>query len=270
MGTEADCLHRHLQWLLEATLAHDLGRLSQHFTGKSPLDGKIRNNDTVSLVITPSLEQFPADSRLHHGRCGHHHARPDIIKVAGRQVLDSFKQERVAVLRLKRHLDVVVHHLDIRLIHTESASGQTRGLVNGNVVNFRVCLPVVVQDKQQLLRSAQRDHWEEHPPAAFDNTSHHLNKPLLALLPSTVACDAVSGFHDYNVWRLYRSVRPRKMPVSLPGVVAGVQAVHPFNAHHEHACPQHMPSGVWSDSDPIAKVQCLPEVDDLNAVHAGL
>mmetsp|Transcript_32191 Transcript_32191/g.80608 ORF Transcript_32191/g.80608 Transcript_32191/m.80608 type:complete len:418 (+) Transcript_32191:742-1995(+) len=270
VGAEGDGLHRHAQRLLQARLAHDLGRLCQDLAGHGALDGEIRDDDAVPLVLAPRLQQLAADARLQHGGGGHDHAGAHVIEVRRGEMLDPAEEEGVAMLRLKCLLDIVVHHLNVGLVHAQRAAREARGLVDGHVVDLGVRFPVVVQDEQQLLRAAERHHRQQHAPAALHHGAHHLHEPLLALLAGAVARHAVRGLHNDDVGRLVGGVGARQVAVRLARVVAGVEAAHALDVYHEHASAQHVARGVGRDNDAVAQVQGLPEVDDLHLLHRRL
>ena len=52
---------------------------------------------------------------------------------------------------LKSSFDVIIHHLNVGLVHTDGAAGQTAGLVDGHIVKLRTVVPALLKDQQDLL-----------------------------------------------------------------------------------------------------------------------
>lgn len=52
--------------------------------------------------------------------------------------------EHEGVVDVDGFADLVVHGVDVGLVHGHALLGQRRGVVDGNVVEFRVVLPVLI------------------------------------------------------------------------------------------------------------------------------
>lgn len=80
------------------------------------------------------------------------------------------KVEGVALPEHGAH--ALVHHLNVRLVHAQRLRGQAGGLVDGDVMQLRVAAPAVLQNEEQLLRAAQRNHRDEAVSAARHDVAH--------------------------------------------------------------------------------------------------
>lgn len=74
-----------------------------------------------------SLTPHPPGAHLQHGGCGHDDAGAHVVKLRRRlEVRDVLELEGVG--HVEGGLDVVVHHLNVRLEHADGAARQTAGL----------------------------------------------------------------------------------------------------------------------------------------------
>ena len=53
---------------------------------------------------------------------------------------------------LKRCLDVVVHHLNVGLVHADSSSSKPACLVDGDILQLRTVVPALFKYQQHLLQ----------------------------------------------------------------------------------------------------------------------
>ena len=62
--------------------------------------------------------------------------------------------------------DLRVHHVHIGLINGEAFFGQGGDEVDGNMVQIRVTLPVLVQNEQELIHAARSEHRNQTSPSS--------------------------------------------------------------------------------------------------------
>lgn len=62
-----------------------------------------------------------------------------------------------------------VHHVDVGLIHGHALLGQARGVVDGHGMKFGMCLPVLVENQQELLSAPECECRDETAPASSHN-----------------------------------------------------------------------------------------------------
>ena len=48
---------------------------------------------------------------------------------------------------LECSFDVIIHHLDVGLVHTDGTAGQATGLVDGRIVQLWAVVPALLQDQ---------------------------------------------------------------------------------------------------------------------------
>jgi hypothetical protein len=132
------------------------------------LDGKVGDDDAVAGVLTPRLEELAAEARLQHARRREHDARAELaVRPEPPRVAHVAELEGVALLERRAH--VVVHHLDVRLVHAKRLGRYAGGLVDRDAAEGGVAGPVVVEDEEQLLRAAERDDGDEALAALPDD-----------------------------------------------------------------------------------------------------
>ena len=125
------------------------------------------NDHSVPLVSAPALKELSGEAALHHPRRRHHHARTDVIKVihalgeatqwwrwleqrsgwlwgaaAHLQIADVLEDKGVVDVDGLAYL--VVHGVDVGLVHSHAFLGQGWGVVDGDVMQLWVVLPVLV------------------------------------------------------------------------------------------------------------------------------
>lgn len=59
--------------------------------------------------------------------------------------------------------------MDVCLIYSHTFSSQAGGIVDRNVVQVRVLLPILVQDEQELLGSSKSECREKNMPISSDD-----------------------------------------------------------------------------------------------------
>ena len=102
--------------------------------------------------------------------------------------------------------DVLVHHVDVRLVDTHSLLGYLGRIIDGHVVQLGVRLPVLVEDQEQLLRAAERKDGDQAAPTALDDLVDGACEALLALLARLVDRGAVRRLGDEHVRRVHRDL----------------------------------------------------------------
>jgi len=182
----------------------DLLRFLHDLLGHCALDAVTRDDDAVLLARRPPLEQLAAHAVLQHTRAGKHDAAPDVLEtVDGLERADELKVPRPALARgvasgfrlghalPEESLDVVVHGADVCLIDQHAFPSEVAGIVDGVFLVLPVLPPVLVENEQQLLRTAEGKDGHQHPAAAVQHAGDRLHQRLLPLYPWYVRGDAV-------------------------------------------------------------------------------
>lgn len=104
--------------------------------------------------------------------------------------------EHKGVGHLKRGTDVFAHHFDVRLEDCHCAPCKATGLVNRHVGQLWMPLPVLFQNQQQLLGTAERDDWQQTAPATLDYGGNLRSEALLTVLSRQVAVDTIRCLHN--------------------------------------------------------------------------
>lgn len=63
-----------------------------------------------------------------------------------------------------------IHHICISLINGHTFFSKCRGVVDGYVVEFRVCLPVFVENEEKLLGPTEGKDGDETSTTSFHDT----------------------------------------------------------------------------------------------------
>mmetsp|Transcript_5403 Transcript_5403/g.17092 ORF Transcript_5403/g.17092 Transcript_5403/m.17092 type:complete len:263 (+) Transcript_5403:897-1685(+) len=154
-----------------AVSSSDLVWLGHEFFCQRALDGVARDDDAVPRVRAPPVEELPGDAGLKHARRGEDDAGPDVVDVVdGAHVGHVREPKRVPHVHLPP--DVLVHHVDVRLVDAQRPGRELGGVEDGHAVQVAAPAPVLVQDQQQLLRAPEREDGDEAPPAALDDALH--------------------------------------------------------------------------------------------------
>lgn len=116
--------------------------------GHSPLDRVPRDDQPILPIRRPVLQKLPRMIPLQHLRRGHHDARSRVFPFP--EILDVphvFERKGVIVpVPRETGFDVIVHRVDVGPIDLHTAEGETGGVVDGDIVEFRVIGPVFVED----------------------------------------------------------------------------------------------------------------------------
>jgi len=169
------------------------------------------NDDPISIIRRPTLQQFPTNSILQHARASQHHASPDIIealqvlqapyefKVPGSALADITGQLGLRHALAEQALDVIVHGADVRLVDDHALPREVGGIVDRELLEVRMAVPVLVEDQKELLGSTEREDGHQHPTAAVQDAGDALHQGGFALDPRDVRGDAVGAFGDKDV-----------------------------------------------------------------------
>lgn len=97
---------------------------------------------------------------------------------------------------LKGLLDFFVHHFDVGLIDCECLHGETRCLIDWDVLHFLIVIPVLIQHQEHLLGTAKCDDWEQDVATSLQNASDFLQEIQFPLLTRQVIGDAIGTLHN--------------------------------------------------------------------------
>ncbi|KAF3835833.1 hypothetical protein F7725_028391 [Dissostichus mawsoni] len=187
---EGDVVDGHLERKLLTRHRADLIGLRHDYLSERPLHAVPGDDHSVPLVGAPALEQLAGQTTLHHAGGRHHHAGPDVADVL----------EHEGVVDVDGLADLVVHGVDVGLIHGHALPGQRGGVVDGDIMELRVVLPVL--DEQQLLGAPQSEHGDEAAALSVHDVLHRVAEARLALLSLLNLMPATS----FTSWKLMVSI----------------------------------------------------------------
>ena len=83
--------------------------------------------------------------------------------------------------------------------------------------------PVLIQDEEEFLSSAQRKHGDEAPASPRDDVVDGPRESALPVFSLLVNVCSVSGLNNEHVWTQGRKFRGHQVPILFPGKVTRVQ-----------------------------------------------
>ncbi|KAL2256332.1 hypothetical protein VTK26DRAFT_1826 [Humicola hyalothermophila] len=177
----------------------DLLRLLHDLLGHGALDTVAGDDDAVLLARGPPLEELATDAVLQHTRASKHDAATDVLEaVEALERTDELEVPGPSLARAvsgrlglghslaEETLDVVVHGTDVRLVDQHTLAGEVTGVVDGVFLVLLVLGPVLVENEQQLLGSAEGKHGHKHAAASVEDARDGLHESLFPFQPRHV------------------------------------------------------------------------------------
>ncbi len=148
--------------------------------------------------------------------------------------------------------NLLAEHVDIGLVDVPALVDQRDRVVYRDVLQLLLLLlPVLVQNKQQLLRPAcGKDRQQTLPPSLHDLVDVFLK----LLLPETtvlVGPRPESALGDEDVHVLLGNLRFHDIPILFTTIISSVENPHSIDLDNKHRSSNDMPSDIRSDLDPI-------------------
>ena len=235
VSREGDIIDETVQGLPATIQGHDLLGLVHNFLRQGILDGITGNQHAILWVGRPSVKELPGDSRLQHTGRGKDDARPPIIEtidIDRLEVANVPKGEGVGNIHLRA--DASIHHVGVRLIDAKSPTGQLGGVPDGDALQVRVGLPVLVKDQEQLLRPTEGKYWDEAPSTTRYDPLHRSREPRLPFRPRGVNLHSVGGLHHEDVGLDVGNFCRHEMAIVFHAVITGVEEGPAANLQQEH------------------------------------
>lgn len=235
VSREGNIIDEAVQWLPATIQGHDLLGLVHDFLRQGILDRITGNQHTILWVGRPSVKELPGDSRLQHTGRGKDDTRPSIIKaidVDRLEVANVSKGEGVGNIHLRT--DASIHHVGVRLIDAKGPAGQLGGVPDGDALQMRVGLPVLVKNQEQLLRPTEGKYWDEAPSTARYDPLHRSREPCLPFRPRGVNLHSVGGLNHEDVGFDVGNFCRHEMAIVFHAVITGVQEGPATNLQQEH------------------------------------
>ena len=182
-----------------------------------------------------------------------------------RHVLDIL-QDPWVVTSIRLLLHVFAAHVCVGLKDPQALRGHGRVVVDGDPVQVRVSLPVVLKNEQQLLRPTQSEDGKETLSTLPDDLMHGIREAMFPLLSRLVVLDPVGGLHDEDMDAQPWYLGLGQMSVLLAAVVARVQDTNPTDVDQEHRGAENVPSTVARKFD-ATKLFLLVEIDEFYLLH---
>lgn len=139
--------------------------------------------------------------------------------------------------------------MNISLVHGHTLAGQTGRVVDGNVMKIWMLLPVFVQDKKKLLRSAESKCWEENMATSANDGMNQICKTLFLLFATFQALNAIRTFYNENIGSHWWQFSFDEMSIFLPRVISSVEYLQTSNVNEKHASTQDVTSVIWREGN---------------------
>eukprot|EP00126_Sphaerothecum_destruens_P008623 Sdes_comp20282_c0_seq2m13849 len=247
---EGDVCDGHVEGEFVAHHGDDFLGFRQNLLGEGSIHAVASDDNPVFLICAPHFKELSGEAGLQHAWACHHHGGADIVKVLHAfQVGNVLEHKGVGDGKLAP--DFLVHHVHIRLVDGDALFRQRGRIVDGDIVQFRMLLPVFVQDEQQFLRPPQRKHRDEASAPAVHNFLHGAREAAFAVRAGLVKLDAVGGFHDEHIGRDWGQFCGHQVAILFTGVVAGVEDADPCDFNHEHGGAEDVASMVGPELDAV-------------------
>ena len=276
VGGEGDVIDKAVEGLPPALQGDDLLGLVHNFLCEGVLHGITGDQDAVLGVRRPPVKELARHPRLQHPGRGEDDARAAIVEAVNvdtLEVADVLEGERVGHVHLRP--DPRVHHVGVRLVHPQGPAGQFGGVPYRDALQMRVGLPVLVEDKEQLLGPAEGEDRDEAPASARHDPLHRPREARLPLGPGGVDLHPVRRFDHENVGLHVGYFRRHEVPIVLHAVISRVQEGPAADLQQEHGRPEDV-AGVEgtelerTDRDGLVIVDQLDPVAALHQLLLGV
>ena len=172
------------------------------------------------------------------------------IKISGVNLTDvlvnALENERVVSFG-ESWSNVIIHGMNVSLVHGHTLAGQTGSVINRNVMKIWMLLPKFVQDKKKLLRSAESKCWEKNMATSANDGMNQICETLFLLFPTFQALNTIRTFYNKNIRSHWWQFSFDEMSIFLPWVISSVEYFQTSNVNEKHASTQDVTSVIWCE-----------------------
>lgn len=128
--------------------------------------------------------------------------------------------------------------MNVRLINRHALSCQARSIVNGDIMQLGMLIPIFIQNEQQLLRSSHSEHRQQNMTTPSNDGMHIRHKHCLLLRSSFKTLNAIRAFDDEDVGSDRWYFCFDEMAIFFARVVASVEDFETRDVDEVHACAE--------------------------------